>query len=42
MDIQLEYDANISPVIYTEYEYEMNRKMGSLFVKNVEKEGFPL
>ena len=42
VDIQLEYDANISPVIYTEYEYKMNREMGSLFVENVEKEGYPL
>ena len=39
VDIQLEYDANISPVIYTEYEYTMNRDMGTLFVENVEKEG---
>ena len=42
VDIQLEYDANISPVIYTKYEYEINRKMGSSFVANVEKEGRPL
>ncbi len=42
VDIQLEYDANISPVIYTEYEYGRNREMGTLFVKNVEKEGVSL
>jgi len=42
VDIQLKYDANISPVIYTEYEFKMNLEMGSFFIKNVEKEGIPL
>ena len=42
VDIQLKYDANISPVIYSEYEFNMNLKLGSSFIKNVENEGIPL
>lgn len=42
VDIQLKYDANISPVIYSEYEFKMNMKLGSFFIKNIENEGIPL
>ncbi|MCF6271093.1 MAG: nucleotidyltransferase domain-containing protein [Melioribacteraceae bacterium] len=42
VDIQLNYDANISPLIYSEYEFKMNRELGSYFIENLEKEGIPL
>jgi len=42
VDIQLKYDANISPVIYSEYEFNMNVKLGASFIKNIENEGIPL
>ena len=40
--IETEYDVPLSPVIYTVTEYETNRRMGSRFVENVEKEGMVL
>lgn len=42
VDIQLNYDSNISPLIYSEYEFRMNKKMGSYLIKSIEKEGIPL
>ncbi len=42
IELQLEYDANISPVIYSAYEYQVNAELGSPFVKNVEQEGILL
>jgi len=42
VDIQLKYDANISPVIYSEYEFNMNVKLGASFIKHIENEGIPL
>ncbi len=40
--IEMRYDVPLSPVIYTVAEYETNRRMGSRFVENVEKEGVVL
>jgi predicted nucleotidyltransferase len=40
--IETEYDVPLAPVIYTVAEYETNRRMGSRFVENVEKEGVVL
>ena len=40
--IETECDVSLSPVIYTVAEYETNRRMGSKFVENVEKEGVVL
>lgn len=37
--IEREHDVSLSPVIYTIDEYAMNRKLGSGFVANIEREG---
>lgn len=42
IDFQLEYDTNISSVIYSEYEYKVNTDLGSPFVKNIEQESILL
>jgi predicted nucleotidyltransferase len=42
VDYLLEYDANLSPVIFSEAEYQKNTAMGSPFFKNIEREGLPL
>ncbi|MEW6417063.1 MAG: nucleotidyltransferase domain-containing protein [Nitrospirota bacterium] len=41
-DIELEYDVPISPVIFTGKEYEMNKRLKSSFVENIEREGLVL
>ncbi|MBI5235243.1 MAG: nucleotidyltransferase domain-containing protein [Deltaproteobacteria bacterium] len=41
-DINVEYDCNISPVIYSRREHEKNRYFGTLFIQEIEKEGIPL
>jgi len=41
VDYLLEYDANLSPVIFSEAEYNKNTAMGSPFFKNIEREGLP-
>lgn len=38
-DIELEYDVPISPVILTSKEYEINKKLKSGFIENLEREG---
>ena len=38
-EIELEYDIPLSPVLMTTKEYEMNRKLKSSFIENIEKEG---
>ncbi|GAB4424055.1 MAG: hypothetical protein OHK0032_18820 [Thermodesulfovibrionales bacterium] len=38
-DIELEYDGPLSPVIFTEREYAVNKKLKSSFIENVEREG---
>jgi predicted nucleotidyltransferase len=42
VDYLLEYDANLSPVIFSETEYQKNTAMGSPFFKNIERESIPL
>jgi predicted nucleotidyltransferase len=37
--IERKHDVPLSPVIYTTDEYAMNRKLGSGFVANIEREG---
>lgn len=41
-DYIFDYDIPISPVLYDLDEYEQNKKLGSFFFENVEKEGVPL
>lgn len=41
-DIELEYDVPISPVIFTSREYEINKKLKSSFIENLEREGIVL
>ena len=41
-DLNLEFDCLISPVIYTEAEYNQNRQFNNLFAENLEKEGITL
>lgn len=41
-DIELEFDLPISPVIFTSREYEINKKLKSSFIENIEKEGIVL
>lgn len=41
-DIELEFDVPLSPVIFTKKEYEMNKKLKSSFIENVEREGIVL
>ncbi len=38
-DIEIEYDVPISPVIFTGKEWEVNRKLKSGFVENIDREG---
>ncbi len=42
IDFQLEYETNISPVIFSEHEYKINSELGSPFIKNVEQESILL
>ncbi len=41
-ELELKHDVPISPTIYTKREYDVNKKMGSPFITNVEKEGIVL
>ncbi len=41
-DIELENDMPISPVIFTSKEYEINKRLKSSFVENIEREGILL
>jgi hypothetical protein len=36
------YEAKISPIIYSEFEYKKNKELESLFIEEVEKEGVNL
>jgi predicted nucleotidyltransferase len=38
-NIELEFDVPLSPVIFTIREYEINKKLKSSFIENVEREG---
>lgn len=42
VDIELQYDSHISPVLVSKKEYEMNKKMGSFFFHEIEKKGIVL
>jgi predicted nucleotidyltransferase len=42
LEIDLEYDAKISFVIYSEHEFQTNLKLGSPFTANVQQEGITL
>jgi len=42
LDIDLEFDPKISLKIFSKDEFDRNKKLGSPFVFNVEKEGIPL
>ena len=42
VDFLLKYDANLSPVIFSENEYLKNKELGSPFFENIEKESVPL
>ncbi|MBI5196597.1 MAG: nucleotidyltransferase domain-containing protein [Nitrospirae bacterium] len=41
-ELALEYDMPLSPVIFSKYEYQVNRNMSSPFVLSVEAEGVRL
>ncbi len=41
-DYVFDYDIPLSPVLYDLDEYNQNKKLGSFFFENVEKEGVPL
>ncbi|MBU1152436.1 nucleotidyltransferase domain-containing protein [bacterium] len=41
-EINLEYDCNISPVIYTQAEYQKNQQFNTLFIQNLKKEAIAL
>lgn len=41
-DIELEHDVPISPVILTNKEYEINKKLKSGFIEKIEREGIVL
>ena len=41
-DIEIDYDVPLSPVIMTSREFIMNEKLGSGFIRNIEKEGIVL
>lgn len=41
-DVNLEFDCNISPVIYTRLEHERNKYFRTLFIQEIEREGVSL
>ncbi len=41
-DIELENNIPISPVIFTSKEYEINKRLKSSFIENIEREGILL
>ncbi|MFH1563885.1 MAG: nucleotidyltransferase domain-containing protein [Nitrospirota bacterium] len=41
-DINLKYDCNVSPIIYTRVEYQKNQRFNTLFVQNLKKEAIAL
>lgn len=41
-DINIEFDCNISPVIYSGLEHDKNKYFKTLFIQEVEKEGISL
>lgn len=41
-DIELEFDVPISPVIFTNKEYNINKKLKSSFIENLQKDGITI
>ncbi len=41
-EINLEYNCNISPIIYTQSEYQKNQRFNTLFIQNLKKEAIAL
>lgn len=41
-DVNMEFDCNISSVIYTRREHERNKYFRTLFIQEIEKEGVSL
>lgn len=41
-DYIYDYDIPLATVVYSKYEYEKNKELGSFFLENVEKEGIEL
>ena len=41
-DYVYEYNVPLAPVVYSVFEYEKNRDLGSFFFEQVEREGVPL
>lgn len=41
-EMTLQYDIPLSPVVFSEYEYEVNENISSPFILNVEAEGVSL
>lgn len=41
-EMTLQYDLPLSPVVFSEYEYEVNENISSPFILNVEAEGVSL
>jgi hypothetical protein len=41
-DVDPYYEAKISPIIYSEFEYKKNKELESPFIIKVEKEGIDL
>jgi predicted nucleotidyltransferase len=42
VDVDFEYNTNVSPIVYSQHEYEMNCRLGSPFIKDIAREGIPL
>ncbi len=41
-DIELGYDVPLSPIIFTRREYNVNKRLKSGFIRNIEREGIVL
>ena len=41
-ETDLKYDTNLSPVIFSLFEFEKNKALETSFVKNLQKDGVPL
>lgn len=41
-DVNMEFNCNISPVIYTHREHEKNKYFRTMFIQEVEREGISL
>ncbi len=42
LDIDLQYDPNISLIIFSEYEYQQNQRLNTPFIKNIQNESIAL